>query len=166
MFRCRINEPVQDSDISCLEITRWIGQNNSVKERIPYEMPRISDEAMQIRMQDVYKRLKSRRTIRDFSPDPIPEGVLEQAILTAGTAPNGANLQPWHFVVVRDPTVKREIRLAAEEEERAFYSDRAPQEWLDTLAPLGTDAEKPFLETAPAATRAAVSRAEARPPPR
>lgn len=97
-----------------------------------------------------YQRLRTRRTIRDFSPDPIPDAVLEQAILAAGTAPNGANLQPWHFAVVKSPAIKREIRLAAEEEERAFYGGRAPDEWLETLAPLGTDADKPFLETAPA----------------
>ena len=105
---------------------------------------------MSEKAESFYHRLKTRRTIRDFSPDPIPDSVLEHALLAAGTAPNGANLQPWHFVVVKDPAVKREIRLAAEEEERAFYGGRAPTEWLETLAPLGTDAEKPFLETAPA----------------
>jgi iodotyrosine deiodinase len=113
-------------------------------------MPRISEEAMSEKAESFYHCLMTRRTIRDFSPDPIPDSVLEHALLAAGTAPNGANLQPWHFVVVKDPAVKREIRLAAEEEERAFYGGRAPTEWLDTLAPLGTDAEKPFLETAPA----------------
>jgi nitroreductase len=113
-------------------------------------MPKISEEAMSEKAESFYHRLKTRRTIRDFSPDPIPDSVLEHALLAAGTAPNGANLQPWHFVVVKDPAVKREIRLAAEEEERAFYGGRAPTEWLETLAPLGTDAEKPFLETAPA----------------
>ena len=75
--------------------------------------------------------------------------MIETCLRTAGTAPNGANLQPWHFVVVADPAVKRRIRVAAEAEEREFYSSRAPQEWLDALAPLGTDAAKPFLETAP-----------------
>lgn len=75
--------------------------------------------------------------------------VIEQCLLTAGGAPSGANLQPWHFVVVSDLAVKRRIREAAEEEEREFYAHRAPQEWLDALAPLGTDANKPFLETAP-----------------
>ena len=121
-----------------------------MKERIPFSIKRSSEEEMQARAKEIYDRLKSRRTIRDFSQDPIPEDVLEHAILAAGTAPNGANLQPWHFVVVKDPEVKKEIRLAAEEEERAFYSGRAPKEWLDTLTPLGTDAEKPFLESAPA----------------
>jgi nitroreductase len=119
-------------------------------DRELYSMPRLAGEQMQARARAVYANLKTRRTIRDFAPDPVPDGVIEDAIRTAGTAPNGANLQPWHFAVVRDPAVKREIRLAAEEEERAFYGGRAPQEWLDVLAPLGTDAEKPFLETAPA----------------
>ncbi|HSH08827.1 MAG TPA: nitroreductase family protein, partial [Oceanipulchritudo sp.] len=105
---------------------------------------------MRARAQAAYARLRTRRSVRDFAPDPIPEGVLESAILAAGTAPNGANLQPWHFAVVRDPGVKRQIREAAEEEERAFYGDRAPEDWLEALAPLGTDANKPFLEIAPA----------------
>lgn len=113
-------------------------------------MPKISADEMSGRATSFYQRLRTRRTIRDFSPDPIPDAVLEQAILAAGTAPNGANLQPWHFAVVKSPAIKREIRLAAEEEERAFYGGRAPDEWLETLAPLGTDADKPFLETAPA----------------
>ncbi|HAJ46478.1 MAG TPA: nitroreductase family protein [Alphaproteobacteria bacterium] len=93
--------------------------------------------------------MRSRRTIRDFRPDPISLEAVERAIETAGLAPNGANRQPWHFVIVTDAGVKRAIREAAEEEERAFYGGRAPQEWLDALAPLGTTWEKPFLETAP-----------------
>lgn len=93
--------------------------------------------------------LRRRRTVRDFSDRPVPQEVLEQALLAAGSAPNGANLQPWHFVCVSDAAVKREIRLAAEEEEREFYSGRAPNDWLEDLAHLGTDAEKPFLERAP-----------------
>ncbi|NDV61903.1 nitroreductase family protein [Puniceicoccales bacterium CK1056] len=119
-------------------------------KRISYSVPLLSPRDMQSRAKAVYKRLSARRSVRDFSTDPIPEGVLEDAIRSAGTAPNGANQQPWHFAVVRDPEIKRKIRLAAEEEERAFYNGRAPKEWLNTLAPLGTDAEKPFLETAPA----------------
>lgn len=121
-----------------------------MKDRIPYSIPRIPDSEMLARARAVYERMRTRRSVRDFSDRPLPEGVIEEALKAAGTAPNGANLQPWHFCVVRDPEVKRQIRLAAEEEERAFYEDRAPQEWLDTLAPLGTDAKKPFLETAPA----------------
>lgn len=118
-------------------------------DRIPYSLPRIPDSEMPARARAVYERMRTRRSVRDFSDRAVPVGVIEEALKAAGTAPNGANLQPWHFAVVRNPEVKREIRLAAEEEERAFYEDRAPQEWLETLAPLGTDAEKPFLETAP-----------------
>ncbi len=94
--------------------------------------------------------LARRRTVRDFSDRPIPAGVVDACIRTAGTAPSGANLQPWHFVVVTDPAIKRRIREAAEAEEREFYEKRATPEWLAALEPLGTDANKPFLETAPA----------------
>ncbi|HPF35334.1 MAG TPA: nitroreductase family protein [Candidatus Krumholzibacteria bacterium] len=90
-----------------------------------------------------------RRTIRDFDARPVPGDVIRHALRAAGSAPSGANQQPWHFAVVTDPALKREIRLGAEEEERAFYAGRAPDDWLAALAPLGTDAEKPFLETAP-----------------
>ncbi len=93
--------------------------------------------------------MQRRRTVRQFSPRLVPREIIEQALLAAGTAPSGANLQPWHFVVVADPARKTEIRLAAEAEEHEFYHRRAPQEWLDALAPLGTNADKPFLETAP-----------------
>jgi len=95
------------------------------------------------------KEMQRRRTVRQFSDRPVPREIIEECLLTAGTAPNGANLQPWHFVVVSDPKVKHEIRLAAEEEEKEFYTRRAPLEWLEALAPLGTDEHKPFLETAP-----------------
>jgi iodotyrosine deiodinase len=96
-----------------------------------------------------YESIARRRTVRDFSDEPVPDEVIRLALRAAGTAPSGANLQPWHFVVVKNPLLKRRIRMAAEEEERAFYDKRAPQEWLDALRPLGTDAEKPFLEIAP-----------------
>lgn len=96
-----------------------------------------------------YDDVKRRRTVREFSPRPVPRAVIEHCLRAAGTAPNGANLQPWHFVAVADPAIKRRIREGAEAEERAFYSGKAPQEWLDALAPLGTDEHKPFLETAP-----------------
>ena len=97
-----------------------------------------------------YQQMAKRRSVRDFSDKPIPQSVLENAILAAGTAPSGANMQPWHFVVVQDPEIKKQIREAAEVEERELYANRASDEWLDALAPLGTDANKPFLETAPA----------------
>jgi len=93
--------------------------------------------------------MQSRRTVRFFSDRPVPREIIEECLITAGTAPNGANLQPWQFVVVSDPKLKHEIRVEAEKEEAEFYHRRAPQEWLDALAPLGTDEHKPFLETAP-----------------
>jgi len=104
---------------------------------------------MRERARDFYETIKRRRTVRDFSSKSVPKEVIESALLAAGTAPNGANLQPWHFVAVSNAEVKAKIRAAAEEEEREFYKSRAPQDWLDALAPLGTDASKPFLETAP-----------------
>ena len=106
-------------------------------------------EQMQKRAEDFYKEIKERRTIRDFSDRPVPKEIIEKCLLAAGTAPNGANKQPWHFAVVSDPEIKKKIREAAEKEEEAFYSGRAPDEWLEALAPLGTDASKPFLERAP-----------------
>ena len=93
--------------------------------------------------------MASRRTVRDFAPTPVPREIIEACLQAAGAAPSGANQQPWHFVAIGDPTLKRRIREAAEAEEREFYARRAPEEWLQALAPLGTDANKPFLETAP-----------------
>jgi nitroreductase len=104
---------------------------------------------MKARAAEFYTDARRRRTVRDFSDRPVPREIIEDCLRAAGTAPSGANLQPWHFVVVGDPAIKKQIREAAEEEERAFYRERAPQEWLDALAPLGTDEHKPFLETAP-----------------
>jgi len=106
-------------------------------------------EEMKQRAISFRKEMQRRRTVRHFSDRPVPREIIEECLLTAGTAPNGANLQPWHFVVISDPKIKHEIRVAAEEEERDFYNRRAPQEWLEALAPLGTDEHKPFLETAP-----------------
>ena len=106
-------------------------------------------EEMKQRAAFFRREMQKRRTVRHFSDRPVPREIIEECLLTAGTAPNGANLQPWHFVVVSDPKVKHEIRVAAEEEEKEFYNRRAPQEWLEALAPLGTDEHKPFLETAP-----------------
>jgi nitroreductase len=108
------------------------------------------DDAERTRRAEAFEAsMRTRRTVRDVSPAPVPREVIESAIRTASRAPSGANMQPWTFVAVSDPEVKRRIREAAEEEERAFYGGRAPQEWLDALAPFGTDADKPFLETAP-----------------
>jgi nitroreductase len=93
--------------------------------------------------------LRRRRTVRHFSAEPVARELIEAAVWAAGSAPNGANLQPWHFVAISDPAIKSQIRTAAEAEEREFYANRATAEWLADLAPLGTDADKPFLETAP-----------------
>ncbi|HUS93988.1 MAG TPA: nitroreductase family protein [Patescibacteria group bacterium] len=106
-------------------------------------------EEMQQRSGAFLEELRRRRTVRDYSDKLVPRNIIENCLSAAGTAPSGANLQPWHFVVVSDPEIKRKIRIAAETEEHEFYARRAPQEWLDVLAPLGTDENKPFLETAP-----------------
>jgi nitroreductase len=108
-----------------------------------------SEDEMRARAEGFFEELRRRRSVRDFSPRPVPREVIEACLRAAGSAPSGANRQPWHFVVVGDPSVKRRIREAAEREEQEFYERRAPQPWLDALAPLGTDAAKPFLETAP-----------------
>lgn len=106
-------------------------------------------EEMRARLQEYYEDIHRRRTVREFSDRPVPRDVIETALLAANTAPSGANLQPWHFVVVSRPETKKKIREAAEVEEREFYEHRASEEWLAALAPLGTDDQKPFLETAP-----------------
>jgi len=106
-------------------------------------------EEMRQRLQDFYADMQRRRTVREFSDRPVPRDIVETALMAANTAPSGANLQPWHFVVVSRPEAKKKIREAAEVEEREFYEHRASEEWLAALAPLGTDDQKPFLETAP-----------------
>ena len=117
---------------------------------IPLNFTRRPAAESQTRAHTLRHELSTRRTIRDFSPDPIPAGVLDSCLAAAHTAPSGANLQPWHFAVITSPDMKRRIREAAEAEEREFYESRAPEEWLDALKPFGTNWEKPFLETAPA----------------
>lgn len=104
---------------------------------------------MSTRARDLLAEMQRRRTVRQFSDRPVPRSIIEDCIRTAMTAPSGANMQPWHFAVVEDPQIKRRIRQAAEQVETEFYSERAPEEWLAALAPLGTDADKPFLELAP-----------------
>lgn len=111
--------------------------------------PQRSDAELESHARGFFEAMTTRRTVRDFSPEPVPRAVIEWAIRCAGTAPSGANKQPWTFVAISDMDVKRRLRAAAEEEERAFYQDRATPEWLEDLAPLGTNADKPFLETAP-----------------
>lgn len=108
-----------------------------------------AQEEMVARASAFYDEIKRRRTIRDFSDREVPRQVIEKCLMAAGTAPNGANLQPWHFSVVEDESTKKQIRAAAEIEEQEFYHGKAPQAWLDALAPLGTDSNKPFLEIAP-----------------
>lgn len=108
-----------------------------------------SEDEMRRRAADFFDLMCRRRTVREFSDKPVPREVIENAILTAGRAPSGANKQPWHFAVISNPDVKSRLRTVAEEEEREFYGGRATPEWLQDLEPFGTDAHKPFLEVAP-----------------
>ncbi|MBL4793462.1 nitroreductase family protein [Citromicrobium bathyomarinum] len=120
------------------------------ERHLPFpQLPDHTDEERIARARAAYERLKTRHTCRSFTDAPVPREIIEAAIQAAGTAPNGANHQPWYFAAVSSPDKKRAIREAAEAEERAFYAGKASKEWLDALAPLGTDADKPFLETAP-----------------
>lgn len=112
-------------------------------------LPDYSDEERVARARAFYERVRTRRTCRFFSSEPVPRETIEYAILAAGTAPSGANHQPWHFAIVSSPELKRQLREAAEAEERAFYAGKAGAEWLEALAPLGTDENKPYLEVAP-----------------
>ena len=121
-----------------------------VSRTVPLRFARLSPEEMRARARDLSSDLQRRRSVRAFSTEPVPLGVIERCIEAAASAPSGANKQPWTFVVVTDPALKHEIRLAAEEEERAFYGGRAPERWLEDLRPIGTDERKPFLESAPA----------------
>jgi nitroreductase len=106
-------------------------------------------DEMKIRAAEFSTDMQRRRTIRQFSDRQVPRKIIEDCLRAAGSAPSGANLQPWQFVVVSDPEIKKEIREAAEKEEKEFYKRRATKEWLKVLAPIGTDERKPFLETAP-----------------
>ena len=116
----------------------------------PLEGHRTYPEPEMLRRADAFATcMRRRRTVRQFSERAVPRTVIERCVDAAASAPSGANLQPWHFVVVSDTAVKRRIRVAAEKAERAFYAERAPRAWLDALAPLGTDDDKPYLETAP-----------------
>lgn len=116
---------------------------------IPLDFTERPPDEMRARAEAFYALMDQRRSVRDFSDRPVPRRLIELAIRTAGTAPSGAHRQPWRFVAVDDPQIKREIREAAEAEERESYENRMPDEWLEALAPLGTDWRKPFLETAP-----------------
>lgn len=116
---------------------------------IPLDFSRRDPADSDERARAFHEEMERRRSVREFSPDPVPRAWIERAILTASSAPSGAHRQPWRFVAVSDPAVKREIRLAAEEEERKNYGGRMPDDWLEALAPIGTDAEKPYLEIVP-----------------
>ena len=118
-------------------------------ETVAHSIARKTDDEMRAEAQRFFDLMQSRRTVRDFSTDPVDPEIIRLAVRAAATAPSGANQQPWSFVAIGDPEIKRAIRLAAEEEERAFYDGRAGEEWLGALAHLGTDSDKPFLETAP-----------------
>ena len=117
---------------------------------VPYRPPRLSEDEMRERGRRFFEEMDARRSVRFFSPDPVPRELIELAIRTASTAPSGAHRQPWRFVAVSDPALQREIRIAAEAEEHESYvGGRMPPEWREALEPLGTSWEKPFLETAP-----------------
>jgi iodotyrosine deiodinase len=117
---------------------------------IPYDaLPDFSDDMRIAKSKAAYEQLKTRRSCRQFADTPVPREVIEYALLTAGTAPSGANHQPWYFAVIASPEKKAALREAAEAEEREFYAGKASAEWIEALAPLGTDDTKPYLETAP-----------------
>jgi nitroreductase len=116
---------------------------------IPYRPPRLPPEEMLRRAREFFALVNQRRSVRHFAPDPVPRELIELAIAAASTAPSGAHRQPWRFVAVSDPAIKRRIRSEAEAEERASYEGRMSPEWLEALAPLGTDWHKPYLETVP-----------------
>ena len=116
---------------------------------IPYRPERLPVDVSRQRAEDFYQQMNERRSVREFSSDPVPKEFIEQAIRTASTAPSGAHRQPWRFVVVGDPEIKRQIRIAAEAEEKKSYEERMPDEWLKALAPIGTTWQKPFLEIVP-----------------
>lgn len=116
---------------------------------VPYRWNRHSRSEMARRAKEFLQAMETRRSVREFSSESVPRELIEVAVQTASTAPSGANRQPWKFVVVGNPELKRKIRVAAEAEEKASYEQRMPDEWLEALAPLATDWKKPFLETAP-----------------
>lgn len=135
------------SKMECMQTEDFITVNGH--KHIRYEHESYSETEMLKRSEDFYKWANKRRSVRDFSDKPIPIEVIENIIKTASTAPSGANKQPWTFCVVKSTEIKKKIRLAAEEEERKSYAERMSDEWLDDLKHIGTDANKPFLETAP-----------------
>ena len=124
-----------------------MGDKLVLKDHVQYQEYPVDE--MKQRAESFYEDMRRRRTVRDFSTRPVPREIIENCLRTAGSAVSGANMQPWQFVVVQNTDIKHKIRMAAEKEEKAFYEEKAPKEWLEALAPLGTDSSKPFLETAP-----------------
>lgn len=120
-----------------------------IARRLPFTPAVYHEQEMVTRARCFRELMAARRTVRDFDSRPVPREIVEHCVMTAATSPSGANQQPWTFACIGDPAVKRRIREAAEEEERTFYGGRAGPEWLSALAPIGTDADKPFLEIAP-----------------
>jgi nitroreductase len=124
---------------------------NRIKDDfVPFAFDRYATDEMRARAAEFYALMSARRTVREFSDEPIPEGVLEAAVHTAGTAPSGAHKQPWFFAVIRDPAIKHQIRMAAEQEERENYQRRFTEEWLADLSQFGTDDVKDYIDIAPA----------------
>jgi iodotyrosine deiodinase len=123
--------------------------NSDSSKTILLSAVRYPQQEMLERARSFRELASRRRSVRDFSAEPVPREVIEQCLLAAGSAPSGANRQPWHFCVVANAEIKKQIREGAEQEEREFYQRRAPEDWLEALAPLGTDHNKPFLEAAP-----------------
>ncbi len=122
----------------------------NMKEKfIPLDFIRFNEETMLRKSEEFLELIKKRRTVREFSSEVVPEQIIVNAVKSASSAPNGANLQPWHFVIIKDKSLKTELRKLAEEKEKEFYLSRAPEDWLNDLKDLGTNIEKPFLEEAP-----------------
>ena len=123
--------------------------NHMVHPRLPLDFHRLPINDMRARAIEFHAEINCRRTVRDFSAEPVPRDIIERCIAAAGCAPSGANQQPWRFVVIGNAAIKKTIRDAAENEEREFYDHRITEAWREALAPLGTNDEKPFLEIAP-----------------
>ena len=122
---------------------------SQISNTIKLNFEELSEAEMKSRALEFNALMQKRRSVRDFSARAVPREIIDACLFAAGSAPSGANRQPWHFALISDPAIKREIRAAAEIEEEEFYNNRAPQDWLDALAPLGTNPDKPFLEIAP-----------------
>ena len=123
--------------------------SNDAMKSIKLSFTELAEPQMKQRADTFNRLMQTRRSVREFSDRVVWRQIVDRCLITAGSAPSGANRQPWHFAVVSAPAIKKQIRLAAEKEEEEFYSSRAPQDWLEALAPLGTDSNKPFLQAPP-----------------